>query len=264
MKFLKKLLNDLLGLFQVVGPRLATLWGFKILSNLPIIIQGRNLQAADRAMGLGPFKIHHPRCKSGFKIMGFGAFSGIREMYVRDTYLHGGLLTIDDGDTVVDLGANMGNFTNLALAHGPSVKVISVEPGLELNKMLRTSVGQNEGFLARTQLVRAFLGSATEKQDSKNLDKQYDGAAWLTEEELIESASITKIDFLKCDIEGGEFALLQPSSKILQMTRKIGIEVHHFGGDVEGFLSMLKTQGFDLMNIQRDPDGTVTALGIRR
>ena len=48
------------------------------------------------------------------------------------------------------------------------------------------------------------------------------------------------------------------------MAQKIAIEVHSFAGDVEKFLEMLVAQGFTLKYVQRDPDGTVTALGSRR
>ena len=101
------------------------------------------------------------------------------------------------------------------------------------------------------------------KQAEMLNDPQYMGAEWISEDQLIEQAGLTRVDFLKCDIEGGEFGLLHPESKLLAMTKKIAIEVHSFAGDVEQFLNMLVTQGFTLKYVQRDPDGTVTALGSR-
>lgn len=184
-------------------------------------------------------------------------------MYVRDVYLRNGLLTIEDGDVVVDLGANMGNFTNLALAHGKNVRVVSVEPGCRLNEAYKKSVALNDGFIERTQLVRAFVGKMGAVQDCMLEDEQYRGVGWISEDELITSLQLSKIDFLKCDIEGGEFGLLHPGSKLLQMTRKIAIEIHQFAGDVDGFIKMLIAQGFELKSIQREPDGSATVLGIR-
>ena len=262
MIFLKKLFGDMWGISRILGPYLAFQWAVSILIHCQSIFKQRNLQPADRAMGVGPFHVHI-RPGVDFRIAGNSAFSGIREMYVRDVYLHNGLLTIEDGDVVVDLGANMGNFTNLALAQGKSVKVVSVEPGLALNEAYKQSVGLNPGFLERTQLIRAFIGTAGKTQEDLLEDGQYRGAQWLSEDELLSVCRLSKIDFLKCDIEGGEFGLLHPDSKLLQMTRKIAIEIHRFAGDVDGFMEMLVAQGFKLIAIQRDPDGTATVLGIR-
>ena len=258
----KKLVGDFLGLVRVLGPFNALKWAAMVLRNFRGIARARNLQLADRAMGEGPFKV----CYSPnvcFQIVGSGAFSGIREMYVRDTYLRHGLLTIEDGDVVLDLGANMGNFTNLALGHGRSVRVVSVEPGRDLNDSYRRSLALNVGFVDRAQLFRAFIGTKDAKQEEMLVDPQYAGAEWIGEDQLITQAGLERIDFLKCDIEGGEFDLLNPESKLLKMARRIGIEVHHFAGDVEKFMTMLVEQGFQLKYVQRDPDGTVTVIGSR-
>lgn len=263
MNYLKKLISDFLGLVRVIGPIPALKWATMVLLNIRGIVRTRNLQLADRAMGIGPFVIRYgPDVR--FQIAGSDAFSGIREMYVRDTYLHHGLLTINDGDVVLDLGANMGNFTNLALAHGPKVRCVSVEPGRDLNVVYRKSLALNAGFLERARLFRAFVGAMEPKQSEMLNDPQYVGAEWISEDQLISQAGLTRIDFLKCDIEGGEFGLLHPASKLLALAQKIAIEVHSFAGDVEQFLAMLVSQGFVLQHIQRDPDGTVTAVGSRR
>jgi hypothetical protein len=69
---------------------------------------------------------------------------------------------------------------------------------------------------------------------------------------------------LKCDIEGGEFSLLRPNSRLLSLSQQIAIEVHSFAGDVDAFLAMLNQEGFDLGSIKRDPDGTCTVLAKRK
>jgi FkbM family methyltransferase len=262
MRMLRKLFGDFFGLVRVLGPFLAMKWAIMVVLNFTGIAKARNLQLADQAMGEGPFEVRFsPNVR--FRIGGSGAFSGIREMFVRDTYLRHGLLSIEEGNVVVDLGANMGNFTNLALAHGGSVRVISVEPGRDLNGSYRKSLALNTSFGDRAQLFRAFIGAMDAKQAEMLTDPQYIGAEWISEDQLISDAGLTRIDFLKCDIEGGEFALLHAKSKLLAMAQKIAIEVHSFAGDVEKFLQMLVGEGFTLVCIQRDPDGTVTALGKR-
>jgi len=261
MSHLGKLFADFVGISRVIGPSTAAKWLVAIARNFGIVASSRNLQIADKAMGLGPFLIKY-RGNVRFRIQGSGAFSGIREMYVRDTYLHGGVLTIEPGDSVLDLGANMGNFTNLALAHG-AARVVAVEPSLDLNEEMKASVGLNAGFADRVKLLRTFVGAPDGKQAALESNPAYRGVGWLTEDGLIEQGQIGAIDFLKCDIEGGEYALLTPGSRILQMTRKLAVEVHSFAGDVDKFVQMIVMSGFQVLHIQRVPDGTITLLAKR-
>jgi len=214
-------------------------------------------------MGVGPFKVQLRRYGALFRVSGNGAFSGIREMYVRDTYLHNGTLRMQNGDCVVDLGANIGNFTNLALAHGSDVRVVAVEPSSGLNSTFRNSVGLNAGFLERVTLISAFVGSMGVTQELLKNDGNYASARWMSEDDLIVAGKLEKIDFLKCDIEGGEFSLLGPQSKLLSMTKSLAIEVHHFAGNVDDFIDMLKGCGFSILALKRDPDGTATVLAER-
>ena len=95
-------------------------------------------------------------------------------------------------------------------------------------------------------------------------NQDYSDAPWITEEVLIERKGFKKVDFIKCDIEGGEFGLLTPSSKLLSMAKSIAIEVHAFAGDVEKFMRDVKSCGFIIGPVQRDPDGSVTFLAKRQ
>jgi FkbM family methyltransferase len=166
---------------------------------------------------------------------------------------------------VVDLGANMGNFTCMALAAHPDTRVIAIEPSRSLNDAFIASVGLNPGFLERVRLVRAFVGGLGAKQQTA-LQKQsedYGDAVHLTEQKLLQLAG-GRIDFLKCDIEGSEFDLIKPHSRILHATRKFACEVHAFGGAVQEFIDGVTKSGFKVLHVKRDPDGTATLLAKRR
>src|SRR5256885_26585 len=123
---------------------------------------------------------------------------------------------------------------------------------------MKASLALNHGFAERVRVIQAFLGHAI--QLNLAADLSYARASWMTEEELLEATSLKCVDFLKCDIEGGEFGLLHRESALLRMTRKLAIEVHAFAGDVHAFIDMLKEVGFTIKHIQRDPDGTATVL----
>ncbi len=259
---IQTILNDLRGLDRVCGRLVAWRWLSALLLRLPQVLREKNLQAADAAVGEGPFEITYPSC-SRFRVAGHGILSGIREMYARDCYLLGGLLRIQDGDLVVDLGANIGNFTNLALAHGPRERVVSVEPSKGLNERFTHSLQQNPGFADRTTLVRAFIGSLGSKQQAAiAADGDYRDAPSITEQELISLLGRTSIDFLKCDIEGGEFGLMT-NKHLFMIAKQIAVEVHAFAGDVEAFKDQLEKMGFHILRDKQAPDGTSIILACR-
>lgn len=260
----KKLVTDWLGLSKVVGARHAANWMMRVVANAHAVLRERNLQPADRAMGAGPFEVRVAPYVRSFRVSGPQVFSGIREMYVRDVYLRHGLLTIDPGDVVVDLGANMGNFTALALAAHPDTRVVAVEPSRALNEAFVASVGLNPGFLDRVQLIRAFVGVSGKANSLIEAQADdYRDATWLSPEELVQIVG-PRIDFLKCDIEGGEFDLLRANGGILKITRKMACEVHAFAGDVRRFIEkVVRVSGFELLHVKYDPDGTATFLARR-
>lgn len=264
IRFVEIILRDFFGLWRICGGFLAIRWLILIPLNAVPIFRRGDLQPADQALGAGPFHIKIAHINSKFWIKGPSAISGIREMYVRDAYLHNGTLSIADGDTVLDLGANMGNFTNLALAHGRNVRVVAVEPNRVSNSVFHSSLKMNEGFSSRASLVRTFVGLVGNKQELLIAsDDAYQGATWMSEGELLSKENLDVIDFLKCDIEGGEFDLLDGNSKLLAMTKSLAIEVHSFAGDVDSFLENIEASGFDILSKKWDPDGTCTALARR-
>ena len=162
-------------------------------------------------------------------------------IYLRDVYLRGGGLNFDQSDTILGLRANMGNFTNMALAIEPTVKVIAVEPNIALNGVFERSVGLNPGHLTRATLISDILGDPCDAIDG---DADYVGAAQLTEDQLIERINSPRIDFIKCDIEGGEFKLLGRTSKLLAMARALACEVHARAGDIDECVANVEASGF--------------------
>ncbi len=265
IKTIVKVFSDFWGLHIVCGWTIALKWGAEVILKFNAVLRSKNLQPVDLSLGTGPFLVTLRQYKNAqFRICGPNAISGIREMYVRDVYLRGGWLKIPTNGVVLDLGANMGNFTNMALAASPDIRVVAVEPSKALNKVFVNSVGLNPGFLSRTNLIRAFLGKSNPKIDGAiAADDNYKGVPWISEKELLKNIPIQSVEFLKCDIEGGEFSLLSSNSLLLKITRQIACEVHAMAGSVENFLSNIAASGFMLGPVQRDPDGTVTFLAKR-
>jgi FkbM family methyltransferase len=261
----RKICTDFLGLMRVCGLAIAVQWIFALAFRVMTILKTRNLQVVDRALGAGPFAIKYPTATSRFVVFGEGVLSGVREMYVRDCYLRGGILAIRNGDNVVDLGANIGNFTNLALAHGDAVKVVAVEPNIAFNNMFEESVGRNHGFRSRVSLIRGFLGEPCEHQRKLMRENgNYRSAEWLSVACFLEKAGIDRIDFLKCDIEGGEFASLGVGSQLIDMAQALAIEIHAFAGDVDAMVVSLRDRGLIPRHRIDYPDGSCILLASRQ
>jgi FkbM family methyltransferase len=260
------IIDDFFGLRRVCGTSVALRWLLAVVTNVRRILRERNLKSADAALGPGPYTVRHPaKGAKPFRIVAHNALGLLREMCVRDGYLRSGVLTIDDGDVVVDLGANIGMFSILALSCGEGVRVVAVEPNAGLNAEFETSMRLNGNFRDRVTLIRGFIATRSEKMDRFiESDDNYVGATYLSEDDVIRIGQLKKIDFLKCDIEGGEFALLE-DGKLLDMAKKLAMEVHASAGDVDHFIKHLQRRGFHIRQTMRAPDnGTAVLLADRQ
>jgi len=248
MKFINQILSDYKGIVNVCGFAAAMKWLLFIFLTLPQCIKHKNLQPADKLFGVGPVAV---KSKNGkVNLSGGQIFSSIREIWVRNVYLKDNFIKIPDEGVVVDLGANVGAFTMLALANSKTGKVISVEPNAEFNKLLLRQV-TNNNFNDRVILQRYFIGSVstTQKEMLKAPDSK--DAQFITQKEFIELNKLSRIDFLKCDIEGGEFDFINDTS-LLQITNQLAIEIHDSTGDRNEFIKKLKELNFQIGPIKDD------------
>lgn len=258
MKFLSQILSDFNGILKVCGFVSGIQWLLFIFLTLPQCIKHRNLQPADKLFGEGPIKV---KSKYGYvNLVGGQIFSSIREIWVRKVYTKNNYVTIPDEGVVVDLGANVGAFTMLALANSKAGKVIAVEPNEELNRLFRRQIEFNL-FSPRVTLHRFFIGFRSAKQKQMLNNPYSKDAQFITQNEFIDLNNLSRIDFLKCDIEGSEFDFIQDTS-LLQITNQLAIEIHDFAGDRNIFISKLKELGFTVGPIK--DDGTSCILLAKR
>ncbi len=139
----------------------------------------------------------------------------------------------------------MGNFTILALAHGPNVKVVAVEPDVRFNKLLNAQLSLN-GWEGQCTLISAFVGEpAGRVVDTVQQDSPV-GTRRASEGDILEKVGQGEIAFLKCDVEGGEYALFSSGSQLLGRTRQLAFELHYQDGDKDALLKSLEQKGFQL------------------
>ncbi len=140
-----------------------------------------------------------------------------KEIFEDDAYER--FFEVEEGDIVVDLGASLGPFTYKILPKNPKQCYV-VEPLSYHINILHKNVGEDN--------VKIIQGAITDK---KNIEIKWDG---ITEsvptfsfKEFLDENGIDKIDFLKCDCEGGEYDVFQPSNiDFLKTIPKIVTEFH--------------------------------------
>jgi len=140
-----------------------------------------------------------------------------KEIFEDDAYER--FFEVEEGDIVVDLGASLGPFTYKILPKNPKQCYV-VEPLSYHINVLHKNVGEDN--------VKIIQGAITDK---KNIEITWDG---ITEsvptfsfKEFLNENKINKIDFLKCDCEGGEYDVFQPSNiDFLKTIPKIVTEFH--------------------------------------
>jgi FkbM family methyltransferase len=241
---LSKIWKDFCGLWRVCGPLVATRWLCEIALHLPICIRSRNLAWADFAMGEGPYRVR--RSGRSARLTGVKVISHVRELFVRNVYLSGGLLSLsDDLATIVDLGGNRGYFTALAALESPAARIIAVEPSRVYCDAIMLQAKLN-GWSERISICNAFIGGATTAQMDTEAIPDAQGVPYISEADFMERYALKNIDFLKCDIEGSEFDLLKPGSRLLKAARQLAVELHSHAGSLEDFTAMLRGEGFQV------------------
>lgn len=141
----------------------------------------------------------------------------IQEIFENNTYER--FFEVEENDIVVDLGASLGPFTFKILSKNPKFCYV-VEPLSYQIKVLKENVGYHN--------VKIIQGAITDK---KKIEISWDGITEIvptfTFKEFLNENNISKIDFLKCDCEGGEYDVFQPINiEFLKTIPKIVVEFH--------------------------------------
>jgi autotransporter strand-loop-strand O-heptosyltransferase len=129
------------------------------------------------------------------------------------------LFEVEEGDVVVDLGASLGPFTYSILPKNPK-QCFVVEPLSYHIDILNKNVGREN--------VKIIQGAISDK---KKLEITWDNitetSPTFTFKEFLDDNNINKIDFLKCDCEGGEYDVFSKSNiEFLKTIPKIVVEFH--------------------------------------
>ena len=130
---------------------------------------------------------------------------------------------VKDGDTIFDIGANIGWYSNHLAKKFPNSKIHSFEPIPETFNQLRantelngaTNIHFNNLALSskKEKLTFYYSPTVTGASSSKNITENQSMTKLEIEAETIDNFmtlnSITYLDFIKCDVEGAEYFVFQ-------------------------------------------------------
>ncbi len=171
---------------------------------------------------------------------------------------------IDEGDLVVDIGANIGAFSFLAATKGAS-HVYCFEPGKEAYANLTRSLqkmklGNVTLFNSCVSDVDGYLSFFISKSSTRNSlysndvfgmeTPEYIHVPSITLPQFMEKNELRHIDYLKMDCEGSEGSILSSlPDAYFKNTRKIALEFHDNSSSLnhEKIIHLLESHEFETM-----------------
>ena len=195
-----------------------------------------------------------------------------REIFLQHCYDPAGFYIPGAGDTVLDIGANIGVFMLYLQERSRGIRVHCFEPAAETRARLTRNVVQNglERFVevhglavtdreATAQLRQAsFTGHRSLFASGHVSSTEFESVPCIGLEGAIEKCGVEKIDLLKVDVEGAEVEILEGADpKIWQRIDRIALEFHERfrPGGRERCLEVLRRAAYSHIKVQTfEPD----------
>ncbi|MEM0196008.1 MAG: FkbM family methyltransferase [Thermoplasmatales archaeon] len=154
---------------------------------------------------------------------------------------------INKGDTVLDLGAGIGEFSLLASRKiGPNGKVIAIEPSPDDYETLLRNIKENkcDNVTPINIAVADFEGE---------LELEFKGKTFKAVSrplrDILNDENIDKINFCKMDIEGGEREVIPSNISIISGIHYLSMEIH--GGYQNELIPIMERLGFRFERITK-------------
>ena len=170
---------------------------------------------------------------------------------------------IKEDDTVLDIGANLGYFSKNFSKLAKNGQVISIEPVPAFYQTLRyflgnkknvvihnVALGTENGSLEMVMpesdgMIRTGLPHIAKNEEEKKLHKTVE-VAIVKGSELL--ASLERLDYIKCDIEGYEWTVFQEIKPIIEKHLPI-IQVEIASENETDMLELFKNLGYQQYGI---------------
>jgi FkbM family methyltransferase len=145
---------------------------------------------------------------------------------------------VKPGDTFIDVGANLGEYALWAAKlTGYSGKVLAFEPLTEMFDLLNTNVALNEDFKKNIVTIKCGLSDSVEEvpiytSGNAGIDGLHEGLPTIfktdsrnifvenikldTLDNQVEKSALSKVDWIKIDVEGAELKVLRGAKKTIK------------------------------------------------
>ena len=169
---------------------------------------------------------------------------------------------IQDGDIIIDIGANLGYFSKTFARINPSGKVICIEPLPQYYAVLTHFLRHRENVEIHNVALGREEGKATMILPKSNgmirtglpyISKKNETSEHPTQEVNIVNPisllkSLSKIDYIKCDVEGFEWIIFQELKQLIN-THKPIIQIEISTENRKDMLHLFTELGYEQMGI---------------
>jgi FkbM family methyltransferase len=167
---------------------------------------------------------------------------GLKWYLLRKQYFYsqeGVCIQPEDGDYVIDGGACLGDTAVVfGKSVGPKGKVFAFDPVADHLEILSHNIAQNPD--CKIESIPYGLSNTKVEASPVRLDSYSPGfntsnkrVPLQTLDNLVDSGIVSRVDFIKLDIEGSELAALEGAMKtIIEFKPKLAISIYHNPGDL--------------------------------
>ncbi len=235
-------------LYKIIGDLDATTWPEVFVGLLPPRLQPHSLRLATRITFKG-FDTENQKPNMVLWDTPEGEFWGqLSDDWVLGLLIHeqvnlkiyqNDIVSVSEGDIVLDVGSHLGTFTRLALNRGAKL-VVCFECVPTVLACFRKTF-ELEILEGRVVVVASAVwdtpGTLKFKQDRENTGGGYVGVGYLevqavTIDDVVAKLGLDRVDFIKMDIEGSERQALKGAEKTLaSFAPKMAICIYHKKGD---------------------------------
>jgi len=192
----------------------------------------------------------------------------VNETSLADPYAVSGLDDLPEDAVVMDIGANIGDFS-MKMAHArPSGRIYAVEPVSEHSRMIEVQKLLNQ--LGNVTNLHLALG-AHEGEIEVHVEGGHSSSMWgrgpvekvrlTTLARLMEEFNIETLDLLKLDCEGAEWDILLAAESVLPRVQRIVMEFHCLDGwTPEKMAEWLRQRGFGVQHTSGSWNGLLWAV----
>ena len=190
----------------------------------------------------------------------------INESFILNPYLKAGYFTFPQDAVIVDVGANIGDFTMMISRLCPNGLIYAIEPiGAHADavsmhallnqctnvKVLHLGLGASEGELE----IHESGGQSSVYWGEGKVQR----ARLTTLASVMAENSIDKIDLLKLDCEGAEWDIIPGAESVLPRIRQLCMEYHNGKLNANWLENWLRDRGYEVRRTPGEWNGLLWA-----